>query len=209
MAACRRGISADPALIPAALELGIALQEAESAGDRQQSGARRRSTTRSVALQNAGRHLDRAHHDLRRDDRQHEQRRRSRPWKPNGRRASPPPTTRSLSTARCSTRIDALYQQRASARVSTRSNCVCSSARTINSSAPARPRRRNSKRGSARSTKSSPAKFAEFSRRLLADENTAIFITRRADLAGLPPNIVDAARRRRDRARACRANGRW
>src|SRR5262249_17345503 len=34
-------------------------------------------------------------------------------------------------------------------------------------------------------------KFAEFGRRLLADENTATFITERADLAGLPANIVD------------------
>ncbi len=38
------------------------------------------------------------------------------------------------------------------------------------------------------------SKFAEFSRRLLADENTAIFITRQADLAGLPQNIRDALR---------------
>ncbi len=38
-------------------------------------------------------------------------------------------------------------------------------------------------------------KFADFGRRLLADENTAIFITNRRDLAGLPPNIVDALAR--------------
>jgi peptidyl-dipeptidase Dcp len=35
-------------------------------------------------------------------------------------------------------------------------------------------------------------KFAEFSRRLLADENTAIFITSEADLIGLPDNLRDA-----------------
>jgi peptidyl-dipeptidase Dcp len=35
-------------------------------------------------------------------------------------------------------------------------------------------------------------KFADFGRRLLADESTAIFITNRRDLAGLPPNIVEA-----------------
>ncbi|ANP45926.1 M3 family metallopeptidase [Candidatus Viadribacter manganicus] len=35
-------------------------------------------------------------------------------------------------------------------------------------------------------------KYADFGRRLLADENTAIFITNRRDLAGLPPNIVEA-----------------
>ncbi|HVK79842.1 MAG TPA: M3 family metallopeptidase, partial [Verrucomicrobiae bacterium] len=34
------------------------------------------------------------------------------------------------------------------------------------------------------------SKFADFGRRLLADENTAIYITNRRDLAGLPPNIV-------------------
>ena len=34
------------------------------------------------------------------------------------------------------------------------------------------------------------SKYADFGRRLLADENTAIFITNRRDLAGLPPNIV-------------------
>jgi len=34
-------------------------------------------------------------------------------------------------------------------------------------------------------------KFADFGRRLLADENTAIFVTNRRDLAGLPPNIVE------------------
>jgi peptidyl-dipeptidase Dcp len=34
-------------------------------------------------------------------------------------------------------------------------------------------------------------KFAEFNRRLLADENTATFITDRRDLVGLPQNIVD------------------
>jgi len=38
-------------------------------------------------------------------------------------------------------------------------------------------------------------KFADFGRRLLADENTAIFITNRRDLAGLPQNIVDALAR--------------
>ncbi|WP_135211694.1 M3 family metallopeptidase [Vitreimonas flagellata] len=36
------------------------------------------------------------------------------------------------------------------------------------------------------------SKFADFGRRLLADENTAIYITNRRDLAGLPPNIVAA-----------------
>ncbi|MEZ5959061.1 MAG: M3 family metallopeptidase [Hyphomonadaceae bacterium] len=35
------------------------------------------------------------------------------------------------------------------------------------------------------------SKYADFGRRLLADENTAIFITNRRDLAGLPPNIVE------------------
>ena len=35
-------------------------------------------------------------------------------------------------------------------------------------------------------------KYADFGRRLLADESTAIFITNRRDLAGLPPNIVEA-----------------
>lgn len=38
------------------------------------------------------------------------------------------------------------------------------------------------------------AKFAEFNRRLLADENSAIFINREADLAGLPQNIRDSLR---------------
>jgi peptidyl-dipeptidase Dcp len=37
-------------------------------------------------------------------------------------------------------------------------------------------------------------KFADFGRRLLADESTAIFINREADLAGLPQNIRDALR---------------
>jgi len=36
------------------------------------------------------------------------------------------------------------------------------------------------------------AKFADFGRRLLADENTAIFITRETDLAGLPASLRDA-----------------
>ncbi|MEZ5955811.1 MAG: M3 family metallopeptidase [Hyphomonadaceae bacterium] len=44
-------------------------------------------------------------------------------------------------------------------------------------------------------------KFADFGRRLLADENTAIFITNRRDLAGLPQNIVDSL------ARAAAARG--
>ena len=35
-------------------------------------------------------------------------------------------------------------------------------------------------------------KFADFGRRLLADENTAIFINRERDLAGLPQNLRDA-----------------
>ena len=35
-------------------------------------------------------------------------------------------------------------------------------------------------------------KFADFGRRLLADESTAIFITNRRDLAGLPQNIIDS-----------------
>ena len=36
------------------------------------------------------------------------------------------------------------------------------------------------------------SQFTEFNRRLLADENTAIFINRRADLAGLPDNLRQA-----------------
>jgi peptidyl-dipeptidase Dcp len=49
-------------------------------------------------------------------------------------------------------------------------------------------------------------KFADFGRRLLADENTAIFITNRRDLAGLPQNIVDAlARAATERGR----EGQW
>ncbi|MBL8544869.1 MAG: M3 family metallopeptidase [Hyphomonadaceae bacterium] len=35
-------------------------------------------------------------------------------------------------------------------------------------------------------------KYADFGRRLLADESTAIYITNRRDLAGLPPNIVES-----------------
>jgi peptidyl-dipeptidase Dcp len=38
------------------------------------------------------------------------------------------------------------------------------------------------------------AKFADFGRRLLADENTAIFINRESELAGLPQNLRDAYR---------------
>ena len=36
------------------------------------------------------------------------------------------------------------------------------------------------------------SKYSEFSRHLLADENTAIFVTRRAELAGLPQPIIDS-----------------
>jgi len=50
------------------------------------------------------------------------------------------------------------------------------------------------------------SKFSDFSRRLLADENTAILITRRADLAGLPQPIVDSlAQAAADRGHA----GQW
>jgi peptidyl-dipeptidase Dcp len=141
-------------------------------------------------MQDSGRHLDRATtiFGVMTDNISNEQ---SKPSKLNGRRASRPPTTPSPSTARSTSRIDDLYQRRATLGLNADQMRLLERTRDqfVRAGAAATPEQQ-ARLGAINEELSS--KFADFGRRLLADENTAIFITNRRDLAGLPPNIVEA-----------------
>ncbi|MFT3728163.1 MAG: M3 family metallopeptidase [Terricaulis sp.] len=87
-------------------------------------------------------------------------------------------------------RIDDLYQRRANLGLTAEQLRLLerSHDQFVRAGAAASPEQQ-ARLGQINQTLSS--KFAEFNRRLLADEDTATFITNRGDLAGLPQNIVD------------------
>jgi peptidyl-dipeptidase Dcp len=180
---------ADPALIPAAFELGIALQEAEVQAIATNPGAPTFDNT-LVAMQNVGRHLDRATtiFSIMTDNV-------STPavqeveaeWSPRLTAAYNAITFNRALFAR----IDTLYTQRATMGLNAEQLRLLERTRDqfVRAGAAATPEQQ-ARLGAINEELSS--KFADFGRRLLADENTAIFINRESDLAGLPPNIREA-----------------
>jgi peptidyl-dipeptidase Dcp len=182
---------ADPALVPDALRIGIALQTAEVEAIATNPDAPTFANT-LVALQDVGRHLDRAAtifgvmtdnvstpaiQDLEAE------------WSPRLTAASNAITfNRDLFE-----RIETLHQRRASLNLSAQDLRLLERTRDqfVRAGAAATPEQQ-ARLGTISETLS--AKFAEFSRRLMADEDTAIFITREADLDGLPQSMRDAFR---------------
>jgi peptidyl-dipeptidase Dcp len=180
---------ADPALVPAALELGIALQEAEVQAISNDPAAPTFANTID-AMQNAGRHLDRATtiFGVMTDNVSNEAiQGLEAEWSPRLTAAYNAITFNRALFAR----IDSLYQRRASLGLSAEQLRLLERTHDqfIRAGAALSPEQQ-ARLGAINEELST--KFADFGRRLLADENTAIFITNRRDLAGLPPNIVAA-----------------
>jgi peptidyl-dipeptidase Dcp len=182
---------ADPALVPAALELGIALQAAEVEAIANNPAPPTFENT-MVALQDAGRHLDRATtvfnvmtdnvsnaavQQLEAD------------WSPRLTAAYNAITFNRALFAR----LDSLHQSRASLNLTAEQLRLLERTHDqfVRAGAALSPEQQ-ARLGAINEELS--AKFADFGRRLLADENTAIFINREADLAGLPQNLRDAYR---------------
>jgi peptidyl-dipeptidase Dcp len=180
---------ADPALVPAALELGIALQEAEVQAIATNPGAPTFDNTIG-AMQNAGRHLDRVTtiFGVMTDNVSNETiQGLEAEWSPRLTAAYNAITFNRPLFAR----IDNLFQRRASLGLSAEQLRLLERTHDqfIRAGAALNPEQQ-ARLGAINEELST--KFADFGRRLLADENTAIFITNRRDLAGLPPNIVAA-----------------
>jgi peptidyl-dipeptidase Dcp len=182
---------ARPEFIPAAFETGIALQEAEVQAIANNPAAPTFDNT-IAAMENAGRHLDRATtifgvmtsnvstseiQDLEAE------------WSPRLTAAF----NRITFNRALFARIDDLFQRRASLNLRPDQLRLLerTHAQFVRAGAAATPEQQ-ARLGAINEELSS--KFAEFGRRLLADENTAIFIQRQADLAGLPQNIRDSLR---------------
>jgi peptidyl-dipeptidase Dcp len=180
---------ADPALVPAALELGIALQEAEVQVISTNPAAPTFDNTIG-AMQNAGRHLDRATtiFGVMTDNVSNETVQGiEAEWSPRLTAAFNAITFNRPLFAR----IDNLFQRRANLGLSAEQLRLLERTHDqfIRAGAALNPEQQ-ARLGAINEELST--KFADFGRRLLADENTAIFITNRRDLAGLPPNIVAA-----------------
>ncbi len=180
---------ANPALVPAALELGIALQEAEVQAIANNPAAPTFDNT-IAALQNAGRHLDRATtiFGVMTDNVSNEAvQTLEAEWSPRLTAAY----NRITFNRALYERIDTLYQRRAGLNLSAEQLRLLERTRdqAVRAGAAATPEQQ-ARLGEINEELST--KYAEFGRRLLADENTAIFITNRRDLAGLPNNIVEA-----------------
>lgn len=176
-------------LLAPALELGLALQEAEVQVIATNPAAPTFDNT-IAAMQDAGRHIDRATtiFGVMTDNV-------STPavqeveaeWSPRITAAYNAITfNRALFQ-----RIDTLYQTRATLGLTAEQLRLLERTRDqfVRAGAAATPEQQ-ARLGAINEELSS--KFADFGRRLLADENTAIYITNRRDLAGLPPNIVAA-----------------
>ena len=183
MAACRRGTAPTRRSSPPPSKLGIALQEAEIQAIANNPAAPTFDNTIG-ALQNAGRHLDRASlvfavmtDNVATPAVQAVEAE----WSPR------------LTTANNAIifnrglfqRIDTLYGQRATLGLNAEQLRLLERTRDQFVRAGAALTDQQQARVGAINDELS-TKFADFGRRLLADENTAIFIQRRADLAGLP-----------------------
>jgi len=176
-------------LIAPALELGIALQEAEVQAVANNPAAPTFDNT-IAAMQDGGRHIDRALtiFGVMTDNISNEATQAlEAEWSPRITAAYNAITfNRALYQ-----RIDHLYQTRESQNLTAEQLRLLERTRDqfVRAGAAATPEQQV-RLGAINEELSS--KFADFGRRLLADENTAIFITNRRDLAGLPPNIVEA-----------------
>ncbi|UPT63311.1 MAG: M3 family metallopeptidase [Hyphomonadaceae bacterium JAD_PAG50586_4] len=174
-------------LLAPALELGLALQEAEVQVISTNPAAPTFDNT-IAAMQNAGRHIDRATtiFGVMTDNVSNEQVQAvEAEWSPRITAAYNAITfNRALFQ-----RIDTLYQTRTTLGLSAEQLRLLERTRDqfVRAGAAATPEQQ-ARLGAINEELSS--KFADFGRRLLADENTAIYITNRRDLAGLPPNIV-------------------
>jgi peptidyl-dipeptidase Dcp len=180
---------ARPESIPAAFELGVQLQEAEIQAISNNPAAPTFDNTIG-ALQDAGRHLDRATtiFSVMTDNV-------STPaiqaldaeWSPRLTAA----TNRITFNHALFERIHTLYEARANLGLTPHQLRLLerTHAQFIRAGAGATPEQQ-ARLGAINEELS--GKFAEFNRRLLADENTAIFINRETDLAGLPQNMRDA-----------------
>ncbi len=176
-------------LLPTSLGLGVQLQEAEVQAIANNPAAPTFDNTIG-ALQDAGRHLDRAQtiFGVMTDNiSTPEVQAVEAEWSPRLTAAYNAITfNRALFN-----RIDTLYQNRANLNLSAEQTRLLERTHDqfVRAGAAATPEQQ-ARLGAINEELST--KFADFGRRLLADENTAIYITNRRDLAGLPPNIVDA-----------------
>ncbi len=179
---------ADITAVPAALELGVALQEAEVQAIANNPAPPTFANTMD-AMQNAGRHVDRAQtiFAIMTDNMSNEAVQAvEAEWSPRLTAAY----NRITFNRPLFQRIDTLYNQRASLNLSAEQMRLLERTRDqfVRAGAALNPEQQ-ARLGAINEELS--AKFADFGRRLLADENTAIYITNRRDLAGLPPNIVE------------------
>lgn len=182
---------AQAAAFPAAFELGITLQAAEINAIANNPDAPTFANT-IEAMQGAGNHLDRAgtlfsvlSANVSNPDVQAVQAE----WFPRLTRAGNDITfNRALFQ-----RIDTLYQQRETLGLSAEQNRLLERTRAqfVRAGAALTPEQQT-RLGAINQELS--AKFTEFNRRLLADEDTAIFINAQRDLAGLPQSMRDAMR---------------
>lgn len=182
---------ADPALLPAALQTGIALQTAEVEAIANNVAAPSFENT-LVALEGVGRHLDRAttiFYVMTDNVSTPEVQALEAEWSPRLAAAANAITfNRDLFA-----RIETLYERRARLGLDARDLRLLERTRDQFVRAGAAASLEQQARLGTISEELS-TRFADFSRRLLADENTAIFITRESDLAGLPENLRDAYR---------------
>lgn len=190
-------------LVGPALELGVRLQEAEVQAIAN-NPARPTFENTMVPMQDSGRHLDRALtiFGVMTDNVSNEQIQAvEAEWSPRITAAYNAITfNRALFN-----RINDLYERRATLGLSAEQLRLLERSHNqfVRAGAAATPEQQ-ARLGAINEELST--KFADFGRRLLADENTAIFITNRRDLAGLPQNIVDAlARAATERGR----EGQW
>jgi len=182
---------AQPAAFPAAFELGIALQQAEfNAIANNPEPATFDNTIR--AMQDSARHLGRVQTlfaVVTSNVMTPEAQTVAAEWFPRLTRAGNQITFNRALFAR----IDDLYQRRATLGLDPHQLRLLERTRAsfVRQGAALTPEQQ-ARVGAINEQLS--AQFAEFDRRLLADENTAIFINRQADLAGLPQSMRDAFR---------------
>ena len=175
-------------LVAPALETGIALQEAEIQVIAN-NPARPTFENTMVPLQDSGRHLDRATtiFSIMTDNISNEAIQNvEAEWSPRLTAAYNAITfNRALFN-----RINDLYERRATLGLTAEQLRLLERTQSqyVRAGAAATPEQQ-ARLGAINEELSS--KFADFGRRLLADENTAIFITNRRELAGLPPAIVE------------------
>ncbi|MBY0564941.1 MAG: M3 family metallopeptidase [Hyphomonadaceae bacterium] len=180
---------ARPELIPAAFELGITLQAAEINAIATNPAPPTFDNT-IAAMERSGRHLDRATNvfGVMTDNVSNEAvQTLEAEWSPRLTAAF----NRIVFNRDLFARIDNLHQRRTSLGLTAEQLRLLERTHDqfVRAGAGATPEQQ-ARLGAINEELAS--KFADFGRRLLADENSAIFITRRRDLAGLPPNMIDA-----------------